>query len=328
MPRNGWIVVLAIGAASCGKSGATTPTHPPTGPTCTPVAATETTCSGGVDDDCDGFVDCLDTECDGQAVRRRADLQRRRLPQALRRRRHLRPRAAAPSRTSRSPRAATPRSSTSSRWRARSTTASTRSRPRATGSSAPAARSASRTASIAARAIACSRPARPTPPTCFDCSLTGCDNARHNYVRTADEAVLGYVFLTPGRRSPARLPRRQPERRRRLPQRRLGGAALPRGQQRRVRHRHGRRATRCSAKGWRDDGIAFYTRDERRHQDRLPHPVRARRRLAGRQRGVLLHRRARARRARRAAAAKEIADLGPRFKILATQAPAASRCTA
>ena len=39
----------------------------PAGPACTPAAASEATCSGGVDDDCDGFVDCLDTDCDGQA---------------------------------------------------------------------------------------------------------------------------------------------------------------------------------------------------------------------------------------------------------------------
>ena len=47
-----------------GGGGATS--KPPTGPTCMPVAATETTCSGGVDDDCDGYADCLDTDCDGQ----------------------------------------------------------------------------------------------------------------------------------------------------------------------------------------------------------------------------------------------------------------------
>ena len=36
------------------------------GPRCMSVAASENTCSGGADDDCDGFVDCLDTDCDGQ----------------------------------------------------------------------------------------------------------------------------------------------------------------------------------------------------------------------------------------------------------------------
>ena len=92
MQRHGWMLILAIGVAGCGGGGATS--KPPTGPTCTPVATTEATCSGGVDDDCDGYPDCLDTECDGQPVRRRPDLQRRRVPRALPARRLLRPRSA------------------------------------------------------------------------------------------------------------------------------------------------------------------------------------------------------------------------------------------
>ena len=36
------------------------------GPTCTPVATSEISCSNGKDDDCDGFIDCLDTDCDGK----------------------------------------------------------------------------------------------------------------------------------------------------------------------------------------------------------------------------------------------------------------------
>src|SRR5262245_19134833 len=66
--RHGWIVILAFFptlAAGCGGGGNGT-SHTPTGPTCKPIAATEATCSGGVDDDCDGYPDCLDTECDGQ----------------------------------------------------------------------------------------------------------------------------------------------------------------------------------------------------------------------------------------------------------------------
>ena len=126
MPRNGWIVVLAIGAASCGKSGATN--HPPTGPTCTPVAATETTCSGGVDDDCDGYVDCLDTDCDGQPCGDGLTCSGGACRAALPARRLLRPRAAVnPERARHHPRRHGD-SSSSSRWPARSTIASTRSR--------------------------------------------------------------------------------------------------------------------------------------------------------------------------------------------------------
>src|SRR5688572_15288234 len=36
------------------------------GPMCMPRSASEATCSDGVDEDCDGFVDCLDSQCDGQ----------------------------------------------------------------------------------------------------------------------------------------------------------------------------------------------------------------------------------------------------------------------
>jgi hypothetical protein len=37
------------------------------GPSCVPTSDTETNCSGGGDDDCDGFVDCLDPECEGKS---------------------------------------------------------------------------------------------------------------------------------------------------------------------------------------------------------------------------------------------------------------------
>lgn len=36
------------------------------GPTCVASAATEAACSDGKDDDCDGYPDCLDPDCDGQ----------------------------------------------------------------------------------------------------------------------------------------------------------------------------------------------------------------------------------------------------------------------
>ncbi len=37
---------------------------PPLGPTCTPSGTTETRCDDGVDDDCDGRIDCDDPDCD------------------------------------------------------------------------------------------------------------------------------------------------------------------------------------------------------------------------------------------------------------------------
>jgi hypothetical protein len=51
--------LLAVAACSGGPP-------PEQVPTCTPSAAAELSCSDGRDDDCDGYVDCLDSECGGQ----------------------------------------------------------------------------------------------------------------------------------------------------------------------------------------------------------------------------------------------------------------------
>jgi hypothetical protein len=48
----------AASMASCSTEGHVL------GPVCVPTASSETACSDGADDDCDGFPDCLDTECD------------------------------------------------------------------------------------------------------------------------------------------------------------------------------------------------------------------------------------------------------------------------
>jgi hypothetical protein len=42
---------------------------------CTPTAQTETQCSDGVDDDCDGYRDCLDPDCEGQTCGSGGDLK-------------------------------------------------------------------------------------------------------------------------------------------------------------------------------------------------------------------------------------------------------------
>lgn len=52
-----------VALTSCGREGAVLDR----GPVCTPVSTTEALCSDGHDDDCDGFADCLDTECGGVA---------------------------------------------------------------------------------------------------------------------------------------------------------------------------------------------------------------------------------------------------------------------
>src|SRR5207244_122310 len=92
----------------------------------------------------------------------------------------------------------------------------------------------------------------------FDCSITGCDNARHDYVRSEAEAVLGYVFLTPGAD-------RQPVYRVANPN---GGGGfrnadwvVPLYSEANSAEYTADAEQRAAllAKGWRDDGIAFYT---------------------------------------------------------------------
>jgi hypothetical protein len=55
------------GGAHSGTGGATTrPSSADAGATCTPSGSTEAHCSDGKDDDCDGYVDCLDSDCEGK----------------------------------------------------------------------------------------------------------------------------------------------------------------------------------------------------------------------------------------------------------------------
>jgi len=53
----------AAGAGSDGSGGSNLPDPP----SCEPTGEAEDDCADGVDDDCDGFIDCRDSECSGEA---------------------------------------------------------------------------------------------------------------------------------------------------------------------------------------------------------------------------------------------------------------------
>jgi hypothetical protein len=55
----------SAGGGSSGGAKASTDGGPPS-PKCTPKGASETSCSDGKDDDCDGYIDCLDSDCEGK----------------------------------------------------------------------------------------------------------------------------------------------------------------------------------------------------------------------------------------------------------------------
>jgi hypothetical protein len=54
------------GGSPGGTSGSASGGSPNPDPTCVVSEMTETQCSDGVDSDCDGFLDCLDTDCEGK----------------------------------------------------------------------------------------------------------------------------------------------------------------------------------------------------------------------------------------------------------------------
>lgn len=74
----GALIVLGVSATGCGAGGAGTGDGADGRSTsdasmirdvvqCTPRGATESSCSDSADDDCDGFVDCLDPDCEAQS---------------------------------------------------------------------------------------------------------------------------------------------------------------------------------------------------------------------------------------------------------------------
>jgi hypothetical protein len=306
------------GAGTTGSAGAGG--HIVMGPTCTPTATTEAaTCGNGVDDDCDGFVDCLDSDCDGQAcgagltcsggacrapcaagttcvpelptiqnvkVTTRGDtatIEFEPIAGALDYRIYPEP--------------------TAGDWLigANGEVGVKNGIYRCAGDRVFQAREAD-TANL------------------FDCSLVGCDNARHNYVRTMAEATLGYVFLTPGAD--------------RVPVYRVADPAggggfrnadwvVPLYAEANSAEYVVDAATRdmLLAKGWRDDGIVFYapaqtTASATKTVYRIKYAPGAD--WQG-DNVVFFFTDGPEHDARAAQPAKDIGDLGPRFKILATQ---------
>jgi len=69
MKNQVWLVLVTTAAiAACGPNARNTGDDDDTGTpdaasTCTPTAATETSCNDGFDNDCDGFLDCFDVDC-------------------------------------------------------------------------------------------------------------------------------------------------------------------------------------------------------------------------------------------------------------------------
>jgi hypothetical protein len=61
LPRWKLLLVPLVSLTACSGNAPADPT-----PVCVPRAATELACGDGVDDDCDGYADCLDSECGGQ----------------------------------------------------------------------------------------------------------------------------------------------------------------------------------------------------------------------------------------------------------------------
>jgi hypothetical protein len=221
MTKRTTIAVLALCAFGCGSSGGANadgnrgggagmpgtgggPNPPDPGPMCTPTADSESTCTGGVDEDCDGFTDCLDSECDGQAcgagltcaggacrkpcesgdsgcvpelpplvnveVKKNGDTAVIEFEPVFGAKDYrIYPEPADPS-----------------AW--------------LIGDNGE--------VGVKNGIYRCAgdrvfQPRELDDANLFDCAITGCDNTRHNYNRTEEEAVLGFVFLTPG---PDRLP--------------------------------------------------------------------------------------------------------------------------
>jgi hypothetical protein len=322
MAKHQILLALALLACGCGQASHVAPSGskppPNAGPMCTASAASETSCSNGVDDDCNGYVDCLDSECDGQAcgdgltcsggacrkpcaagdgscVPELPTIQNVRVTMhgdtaivefepiagALDYRIYPEPDAAD--------------------WLIgdKGEVGVKNGIYRCAGDRVFQAREAD-TANL------------------FDCSLSGCDNARHNYVRSAAEATLGYVYLTPG-------PDRLPVYRVADPS---GGGGFRNADWVVPLYSEANSAEYLTdttardallAKGWRDDGIAFYTaKSATKNVYRIHYAPGAD--WQG-DNVVFFFTDGPEHDARAAQPAAEIADLGQRFTIMDTQEP-------
>jgi len=301
-------------AGARGGGGAT----PPVGPTCTATAPTEATCTGGTDDDCDGFADCLDTDCDGRPCGDGLTCSGGacRKPCA----------AGASDCVPELPVIQNVKVTT------RGDTATIDFEPVAGAVDyriypEPAAADwligAAGEVGVKNGIYRCAgdrvfRDRAADQGALYECSITGCDNTRHDYTRTEAESTLGYVFLTPAAD--------------RVPVYRIanpnGGGGFMNADWVVPLYSEANSAEYLTdparreallAQGWRDDGVVFYT---------VPDSTTTGTKTVYRihyadgadwqgNNVVFFFTEGPEYDTRSKQAAKEIADLGPRFKILA-----------
>jgi hypothetical protein len=290
------------------------------GPRCTSVAASENTCSGGADDDCDGFVDCLDTDCDGQRCGDELTCSGGacRKPCA----------AGAANCVPELPVIQNVKVTT------RADTVTIDFEPVAGAvdyriypepADADWLIGAGGEVGVRNGIYRCAgdrvfRDRKADQGALYDCSITGCDNTRHGYTRTEAESTLGYVFLTPAAD--------------RLPVYRVanpnGGGGfmnadwvVPLYSEANSAEYVSDPAMRAAllAQGWRDDGIAFYTvPDTTASATKTVYRIHYAPGADWQGDNVVFFFTDGPEYDKRAAQpATEIADMGPRFKILAAQ---------
>lgn len=288
----------------------------PMGPKCTPIATSETMCSGGVDEDCDGFVDCLDSECDGQACGDGLTCS----GGACRK-----PCAAGDATcvpelpVIQNVKVLTRGDTVTLDFEPVAGAADYRIYPE------PAATDwligAAGEVGVKDGIYRCAgdrvfQDRAADGANLFDCSITGCANTQHNYTRTEADSTLGYVFLTPAAD--------------RVPVYRVadpnGGGGFRNSDWVVPLYSEANSAEYLTdtavrdmllTKGWRDDGVAFYTsKAATKTVYRIKYAPGAD--WQG-DNVVFFFSDGPEHDARAATPAKEVADMGPRFSVLATQ---------